>query len=1005
MKPPDLDLESGSAASPEVQKTRFHAADLSTGGVNEVNGGLGGSVTEAVTELPIASSSRDSKKNPETQAGHVSESGNPQDKEFPSASTPEFSEKPTTAPEKRARTAPLALTKTPVPLARGGGLEPLRFGASVPMAACQSSPSVPSPLRQLGAATVNAASTPSRIRVTVDGKGFRLGPAKFHGKGVTYGPLAPGNDGLTFGSLDLTRRDFTQIQALGGNLLRVYHVPPRWFLDLAHEHGLKLLVDVPWNRQQCFLDSAEARQELVELVQEAARRCAGHPAVFALSVANEIPADIVRWSGAAAVATFLDELIRAAKAEDPELLCTFGNFPTTEFLQAESADFLCFNVYLHDRQPFENYLARLQMLSDTRPLILGEIGVDTLREGEARQSEVLHWKIESSFRNGCAGVVVYAYTDEWWNGGKLIEDWAFGLTRSDRTPKPAFEAVRQQFAIAPYFPLPTTPRVSVVIASYNGATTLKTCLQSLEHLNYPNYEVILVDDGSTDATPSIAALFPSIVSLRHPKNLGLSAARNTGIDAATGTLVAFTDSDCRADEDWLFFLVGDLLRSRFTGIGGHNLLPPDDSPTAAAVMVSPGGPAHVMLNDRIAEHIPGCNMAFYRWALREIGGFNPIYRKAGDDVDICWRLQQRGYQIGFSSAGFVWHYRRNTVAAYLKQQTGYGEAESLLERRHPENFNRFGGSMWHGRIYTAAKIGVETRRPVIYHGIFGSAPFQSIYTRDTSLTLVVGTSLEFHVLVTLPLLVVSAVVPFVWTLGVASLLFSLGLSITAALQAEIPSSKSRFWSRPLVALLFLLQPIVRGWARHRGNLLGSQTPLSARETLDSLSLADRTGALDHLLYWAEHGLDRMTFLAHILERLDSLGWQNKPDAGWSPFDVEIYGSRWARLQLLTAVEFHAGGRRMLRCRLHSEWSSFARVIFATVAGTLLVFIGVMSRLPFPESIATSPLRFWPWFSLLILWPLAWKLNAAKRDLHRLVVCFLDGCAKEFRFVRVPHDRG
>jgi GT2 family glycosyltransferase len=144
------------------------------------------------------------------------------------------------------------------------------------------------------------------------------------------------------------------------------------------------------------------------------------------------------------------------------------------------------------------------------------------------------------------------------------------------------------------------------------------------------------------------------------------------------------------------------LRSRFTGIGGHNLLPADDSPTAAAVMVSPGGPAHVMLNDRIAEHIPGCNMAFYRWALREIGGFNPIYRKAGDDVDICWRLQQRGYQIGFSSAGFVWHYRRNTIAAYLKQQTGYGEAESLLERRHPENFNRFGGSMWHGRIYPQA---------------------------------------------------------------------------------------------------------------------------------------------------------------------------------------------------------------------------------------------------------------------------------------------------------------
>jgi glycosyltransferase involved in cell wall biosynthesis len=849
---------------------------------------------------------------------------------------------------------------------------------------------------------VNVATATSRVRVMVDGKGFRLGAAKFHAKGVTYGPLAPGADGAPFATPEATRRDFCQIADLGANLLRVYHVPPRWFLDLAHEHGLKLLVDVPWNRQQCFLDAADTRRELVESVRQAARRCAGHPAVFALSVANEIPADIVRWSGSEAVAGFLDELIRAAKAEDPELLCTFGNFPTTEFLRAEAADFLCFNVYLHDRQPFENYLARLQMLSDTRPLMLGEIGIDTVREGEERQSEVLRWKIESAFRCGCSGVVVYAFTDEWWNGGRLVEDWAFGLTRLDRTPKPAFETVRRQFAVAPYFPLPATPKVSVVIASYNGATTLKSCLQSLEHLNYPDYEVILVDDGSTDGTPSIVALFPRIISLRHPRNLGLSAARNTGIEAATGTIVAFTDSDCRADEDWLHHLVGDLLRSRFTGIGGHNLLPPDDSPTAAAVMVSPGGPAHVMLNDRVAEHIPGCNMAFYRWALREIGGFNPIYRRAGDDVDICWRLQQRGYQIGFSPAGFVWHYRRNTVAAYLRQQTGYGEAESLLERRHPENFNRFGGSVWHGRIYTSAKIGVETRRPVIYHGIFGSAPFQSIYTRDASLTLVVGTSLEFHVLVTLPLLVVSAVVPFVWTLGVASLVFSLGLCVTAALQAGIPACKSRFWSRPLVALLFLLQPIVRGWARHRGNLLGNQTPLSARETLESLSLANRGDDLDHLLYWAEQGIDRMTFLAHLLERLDALGWQNKPDAGWSRFDVEIHGSRWSRLQLLTAVEFHEGGRRMLRCRLRSEWSSFARVVFATVAGTLLVFIGIWSRLPFPEpATPPGPLRFWPWLSLLLLWPLAWKLNAAKRDLHRLVAAFLDGCAKEFRLVRVP----
>ena len=62
-------------------------------------------------------------------------------------------------------------------------------------------------------------------------------------------------------------------------------------------------------------------------------------------------------------------------------------------------------------------------------------------------------------------------------------------------------------------------------------------------------------------------------------------------------------------------------------------------------MASPGGPAHVMLTDRQAEHIPGCNMAFYKWALAQVGGFDPIYHRAGDDVDLCWRLQQAGFKL------------------------------------------------------------------------------------------------------------------------------------------------------------------------------------------------------------------------------------------------------------------------------------------------------------------------------------------------------------------------
>jgi hypothetical protein len=392
-----------------------------------------------------------------------------------------------------------------------------------------------------------------------------------------------------------------------------------------------------------------------KVVSEAVVACAHHPAVLAYSLVNEIPPDIVRWSGAGKVAEFIDELVAIAKAIDPECLCTFANFPPTEFLLAPSVDFLTFNVYLHHPKPFDNYLARLQMLADTKPLLLGEFGVDSGREGEAAKCDMLRWQIETAFNCGVAGAVVFSFTDEWWKDGQEILDWHFGLVTRDRKPKESFAVVQSAFATAPYFPLPRYPKVSVVVASYNGGKTLPACLTSLERLNYPNYEVILVDDGSTDDTAQIAERYRMECDDRRPQakaavgvggevavpasdrprmriirqvNLGLSVARNTGIHAATGEIVAFTDSDCRADEGWLHYLVGDLLRSDFTGIGGHNFLPPEDGWIPAAVMASPGGPAHVMLTDRLAEHIPGCNMAFYRWALREIGSFNPIYRNA-----------------------------------------------------------------------------------------------------------------------------------------------------------------------------------------------------------------------------------------------------------------------------------------------------------------------------------------------------------------------------------------
>jgi O-antigen biosynthesis protein len=244
-------------------------------------------------------------------------------------------------------------------------------------------------------------------RITVDGKFFRLGGRKFYIKGVTYGPFAPTAEYGNFASPKQTESDFSRIRELGANLIRVYYVPPRWLLDLAEKFELKVLIDIPWPKHLCFFESYDVQQEARQNVRDAVSACKNHPAVFAFSVANEIPPEVVRWSGAKRTAAFIDELINEA---------------------TRNADFLCFNVYLHERVAFRNYLARLQSLAGEKPLMLGEFGLDSIREGEEHKCEVLSWKIEETFRAGLAGTVVFSFTDDWFRGGQQIEDWAFGLT-------------------------------------------------------------------------------------------------------------------------------------------------------------------------------------------------------------------------------------------------------------------------------------------------------------------------------------------------------------------------------------------------------------------------------------------------------------------------------------------------------------------------------------------------------------------------------------------------
>src|SRR5207237_2854143 len=141
-------------------------------------------------------------------------------------------------------------------------------------------------------------------------------------------------------------------------------------------------------------------------------------------------------------------------------------------------------------------------------------------------------------------------------------------------------------------------------------------------VTYPNFDVIVVNDGSKDRTLEISEHYAKkypFLKIVSQENKGLSVARNVGMEHSTGEIVAYTDSDCVVDPDWLTYLVAKMLASTLAACGGPNFPPPEPSLAPAAVSVSHGVQTHVLLSDDVAEHITGCNIAFDEQALVGIG--------------------------------------------------------------------------------------------------------------------------------------------------------------------------------------------------------------------------------------------------------------------------------------------------------------------------------------------------------------------------------------------------
>jgi glycosyltransferase involved in cell wall biosynthesis len=773
----------------------------------------------------------------------------------------------------------------------------------------------------------------------VRGKFLYEGESKFYVKGVTYGTFKPDVKGAQFPETDVIEKDFALMAANGLNSVRTYTVPSIQLLNIAHKHNLKVMVGLPWEQHITFLDSSKRVNDIISRVKESVTECKKHPAILCFTIGNEIPAPIVRWYGKERIEGFLKKLYKAVKSVDEDALVTYVNYPTTEYLDLSFLDFDCFNVYLETPEKLTNYIARLHSLAHDRPLVLAEIGLDSMRNGVDKQAEVLKWQVENVFAKGCAGIFIFAWTDEWWRGGAEIEDWDFGLVDRNRQPKPALYAVSLAMDNLPVPVEDELPFFSVVVCTYNGSATIRRCLEGILKLDYPNYEVIVVNDGSKDSVQEIIKEYP--VKLISTPNRGLSNARNTGMDNAHGEIIAYIDDDAFPDVHWLRYLAHAYNTTGHNCIGGPNLPPHDSEFISTCVANAPGGPVHVMVTDQLAEHVPGCNMTFRKSALKKIGGFDPIYRSAGDDVDACWRIQEDGGTIGFHPAALVWHLRRNSYKAYWRQQKGYGKAEALLEAKWPEKYNSFGHITWAGRIYgNGFTLPLKTRKDRIFHGSWGSALFQSVYEREGSFINSIPLMPEWYL--------ISAgfglfgLLGFIWQpLFILIPLFIISVIVVVA-QAVVsarknstlqPEQKKDWRYKFTIVLLHLIQPV----ARLYGRIMNGLTPWRKRgvgiRREFIFSFKPRV-----FMHWSEKWRSAEEWLTLIEKNILELKNRVKRGDEFSEWDLEVRNGLFGECRSVLTIEEHGMGRQYIKLKCSPVYT-FRALFSPAFFITLTIFAG------------------------------------------------------------------
>ena len=230
------------------------------------------------------------------------------------------------------------------------------------------------------------------------------------------------------------------------------------------------------------------------------------------------------------------------------------------------------------------------------------------------------------------------------------------------------------------------PLITIIVPVRNEEKTIKKCLQSLKSLNYPNYEVIVVNDGSTDGTEKILKQFDTIAVL-NTEGVGPSMARNLAIEKAKGEYLAFTDGDCLIDKEWLNQLLTYFTDPNVMGVGGDQLCPEDETPFGKDVhdflKLIAFSSDYLKTEKEVVtiRHNPTCNMMYRREAFQEMGGFQRDLWPC-EDLEFDYRLTRSGYRLIYNPSAVVYHYRPENLKRFGQMHFRYGRAHAKLVLRY-----------------------------------------------------------------------------------------------------------------------------------------------------------------------------------------------------------------------------------------------------------------------------------------------------------------------------------